>query len=93
VDDLLKTLTRFHREVVLPDIERIVSSPVGGFEKRLSDEMHALFDPLAARLDRLITAYHSIVVDLQRVDPRLDRIEQRLDKMALGPKSAAGTAD
>jgi hypothetical protein len=48
-DDLLPILTRFHREIVVPDIERIV----GASEQRLRDEMRSLFDAQAQRLDRL----------------------------------------
>lgn len=45
----LSILARFHREVILPDIARVVE----GAERRLRDEMHGLFDALAQRLDRL----------------------------------------
>lgn len=79
MDDLLQTLTRFHREVVVPDIERIVSGAVEGSERRLRDEMHTIFDALAVRLDRLETEYHMLVVGLKRVEERLDRVEQRLE--------------
>jgi len=40
---------RGRREIVLPDIERIV----GNAEGRLRDEMQTGFDALAQRLDRL----------------------------------------
>jgi predicted nucleic acid-binding Zn-ribbon protein len=76
-DDLLPILTRFHREIVVPDIERIV----GASEQRLRDEMHSLFDAQAQRLDRLETEYHMIVAGLKRLEERLDRVEQRLDRV------------
>jgi predicted nuclease with TOPRIM domain len=79
VEDLVQVLTKFHREVIAPDIERIV----GASEGRLRDEMHTLFDALAQRLDRLETEYQMVVVGLKRVEERLDRLEQKLDKMAL----------
>ena len=82
-DDLLPILTRFHREVVLPDIKRIVGDAVEGAERRLRDEMQTGFDALAQRLDRLETEYQMLVAGLKRVEERLDRVEQRLDKMAL----------
>jgi hypothetical protein len=53
VEDLLQTLTKFHREIVVPDIERIVGNATEGLERRLRDEMHAGFDALTQRLDRL----------------------------------------
>jgi hypothetical protein len=48
----LSVLEKFHREVILPDIERVVRSAIEGAERRLRDEMHTLFDGLAQRLDR-----------------------------------------
>jgi predicted nuclease with TOPRIM domain len=83
VDDLVQVLTRFHRDVVVPDVERIVGNAVEGSERRLRDEMQAGFDALAQRLDRLETEYHMLVAGLKRVEERLDRVEQHLDKMAL----------
>jgi len=77
-EDLLPILTRFHREIVLPDIERIVGNVVEGAERRLRDEMQTAFDALAQRLDRLETEYHMMVVGLKRVEERLDLVEQRL---------------
>lgn len=53
VDDLVQVLAKFHREVVAPDVERIVGSAVGACEQRLRDEMHALIQ----RLDRRETEY------------------------------------
>jgi predicted nuclease with TOPRIM domain len=82
-DDLLPLLTRFHREVLLPDVKRIVSDAIEGAERRLRDEMQTGFDGLAQRLDRLETEYHMLVAGLKRVEERLDRVEQQLDKMAL----------
>jgi hypothetical protein len=42
-------LTQFHREVIVPDIERIV----GASEWRLCDEMHRLHDALLVRFEDL----------------------------------------
>jgi predicted nucleic acid-binding Zn-ribbon protein len=78
-EDLVQVLTKFHREVIVPDIERIV----GASEQRLTDKMNTLFDALAQRLDRLETEYQVLVAGLKRVEERLDRLETRLDKMAL----------
>ncbi len=74
-DDLLQTLTRFHREVVLPDIRRIVGEAVGGLEGRMA----AHFDEVYKRFERLETEYHMLVAGLKRVEERLDRVESRLD--------------
>ncbi len=55
-EDLLPLLTRFHREIVLPDIERIVGDAVGALEGR----MNAHFDEIYKRFERLETEQHQI---------------------------------
>ena len=79
MEDLVQVLTKFHREIVVPDIERIV----GATERRLRDEMHTLFDALAHQILELKTEYHMLVAGLKRVEERLNQVEQKLDKMAL----------
>lgn len=78
-EDLLPILTRFHREVVLPDMQRLVGD--------LRDEMNARFtahlDAIYQRFDRLETEYQMLLAGLKRVEERLDRVELRLDKVAL----------
>jgi polyhydroxyalkanoate synthesis regulator phasin len=68
VDDLVPILTKFHRDTLRPDIERIVAAS----ETRLRDEMQRGFDALAQRLERM-----------DRLDAGMDRLEARLDKVAL----------
>ena len=48
-EDLIPILTRFHREVVLPDIQRAVADGVGDLRR----EMNAHFDAIYQRFDRL----------------------------------------
>jgi len=94
-EDLIPILTRFHREVMLPDIQRIVGEAVDGLEGRMS----AHFDAIYQRFDRLETEYHMLVAGLKRVEERLDRIdrvegrldvvEQRLAKQDLQAELAA----
>ena len=60
----LSMLTQFHREIVVPDIERIV----GASERRLRDEMYALHDASLVRFERLETEYSSIKAGLGRVE-------------------------
>ena len=55
-DDLLNVLTRFHREVVVPDIERIVEAKITPFR----EEMLANFDAVFRRLDRLESEYQAL---------------------------------
>ena len=66
----LSMLTQFHREIVIPDIERIV----GASERRLRDEMYALHDASLVRFERLETEYSSIKAGLGRVEQRLDSL-------------------
>lgn len=50
------TLVQFHRQVVLPDIERIVGSRIAPVMSRidaLRDEMLSNFDAIYKRFDRL----------------------------------------
>jgi polyhydroxyalkanoate synthesis regulator phasin len=88
-DDLIPILTRFHREVVLPDIQRVVGAAVEGSERRLRDEIHAGFDALARRIDTLETEYHMLVAGLKRVEERLDRVERRLGAVEEKPEKVA----
>lgn len=53
-EDLIPILTRFHRDVVLPDIQRVVGQAVG----ELREEMNAHFDAIYKRFGRLETEYH-----------------------------------
>jgi hypothetical protein len=65
-EDLLPILTRFHREVVLPDIERVV----GGLRDEMNGRFAALdvhFDAIYQRFDRLETEYHMLVAGLKPV--------------------------
>jgi hypothetical protein len=48
-EDLIPILTRFHREVVLPDVRRVVGEAVGDLEGR----MNAHFDAIYKRFDAL----------------------------------------
>jgi flagellar biosynthesis chaperone FliJ len=81
----LSVLAKFHREVILPDIQRVV----GDAERRLRDEMHTGFDAVAQRLDRLETEYHMLVAGLKRVEERLETLSEAQEKYAL--RSDLGT--
>jgi hypothetical protein len=48
-DELVPVLARFYREVIAPDINRIVTDAFGSFEER----MNARFEALCKRFDRL----------------------------------------
>jgi predicted nucleic acid-binding Zn-ribbon protein len=70
----LATLTQFHREVLLPDMQRLV----GESEQRLQLRMDAQFDAVYQRFDRLETEYQMVVAGLKRLEERLDGVESRL---------------
>lgn len=78
-DDLLETLTRFHREVVLPDLERTVASKI----VPLREEMLANFDAVFKRMDQLESEYTALSAAVSRIEQRLGALEQKIDKLAL----------
>ena len=55
--ELVAVLARFHHEVVLPDIERVVSERISAIVNPRFDEIDARFDALLLRFDRLETQY------------------------------------
>ena len=77
----LAVLARFHREAILPDLERIVGAL---FEERFVPRLDAIdahFDAIYKRFDRLESEYEAIKAGLGRVEERLDRVEERLDRV------------
>ena len=57
-ENILPLLTRFHHEVVLPDVRRIVEETVGGLEERMDAKFRDVFghfDAIHQRLERLET--------------------------------------
>lgn len=55
--DLLPILTRFHREVIAPDVKRMVDALEGRINARF-DDLAGHFDAIDQRFDRLETEYH-----------------------------------
>jgi hypothetical protein len=70
VDELVAVLTKLHRDVLLPDVERIVQAS----ERRLTGRMDGLFDALSKRIDGLETEYQMIEAGMKRIEERLDKI-------------------
>jgi hypothetical protein len=55
-EDLLPILIRFHREVFMPDVKRVVGEAVDALEQRMNtrfDEVNGHFDGIYQRFDRL----------------------------------------
>lgn len=57
-EDLVPLLAKFHRDVLLPDVRRVVAEAVEASERRLRDEMHTGFDSLARELTDLRELSH-----------------------------------
>jgi len=74
-DELLVVLTRFHREVLLPDLQRLETRLDERIDARF-DEFNGHFDAIYQRFDRLETEYHMLVAAVGRIEARLDRVEQ-----------------
>lgn len=77
-DELLSVLTRFHREVVVPDIERIVDSRLDARLSPFRHEVLANFDAVFQRLDRLESEYQSLRAAVGRVEERMTSLEERM---------------
>ena len=74
-DELWHTLLRFHREVVVPDIDRMVVSRIEPLRDDLASfkrETHANFDAVWTRFDRLESEYHALTAAVRRIEERLD---------------------
>ena len=67
MDDLWNTLLRFHREIVVPDID----SRIGTVNTRidgLAGDMLSHFDAIYMRLDTLGSEYHSLNAAVRRIE-------------------------
>ncbi len=69
-EDLLPTLMRFHREILVPDMQRILGELRGEMNERFAAQ-EAHFDAIYQRFDRLESEYHMLVVGLKRGEERL----------------------
>ena len=80
-EELVSVLARFHREVVLPDIERVVAERVAGLVNPRFDAIDGHFDSVYHRLERLETENAAITAGLGRLEERLRGIEGRLGEV------------
>lgn len=77
-EDLIQTLTRFHREVVMPDVVRVIDR---AFEEKLTpfrDEVLTNFDAVYKRFDDLAIEYQALKGGMIRLEQRMDRLEKTL---------------
>jgi predicted nucleic acid-binding Zn-ribbon protein len=77
----LAALAKFHQEVLLPDVKRIVREEVQREVGAHRNETQTAFDAIFQRMDRLETEYHMLVAGVKRIEERLDRVEERLDRV------------
>lgn len=70
-DVLAAVLADFHRDVVRPDIEQVVSTAVG----QLRLDMNGHFDAVHTRLDRLEDEYQATKEGLHRLEAKVASVE------------------
>jgi chromosome segregation ATPase len=70
----LAVLAQFHREIILPDVQRIVGEAIAGSERRIQ----ANFDSVFHKLDKLETEYEALKAGLGRVEEDQKRMGQTL---------------
>ncbi len=76
-EELFGVLMQFHREVALPDMQRL--------EERMIDRMDSLhretlthFDAMYKRFDRLESEYHALSAASSRLEERVARLEDHV---------------
>lgn len=77
----LSVLAKFHREVIVPDIQRIVGDAVSGSEGRLRNEMQGFHDSIVKSLGDLETESVAIKLGLMRLEERIELVEVVLGKV------------
>jgi len=80
-DDILHALTRYHREMILPDVQRIVEDAIEKSVRPLRSEMYSQFDGLYAHFNRLESEYYALKSWMSRIDERLTRIESEVQSL------------
>lgn len=71
--ELIDVLMQFHREVVVPDIRRIVGEAVGVIDLKLTsfrNETLSNFDAVYTRFDRLESEYGALSAAVKRIEQR-----------------------
>jgi hypothetical protein len=81
----LALLAQFHREVIVPDLQRIVADEVTAADRHLTAQIERLWDGLLGTREKLEIEYLLIKGGIARLEERLDRLDQRLGD--LGPGS------
>ena len=75
----LEGLIGFHREVIAPELQRIVATLEG--HTALHRETHAHLDGVDQKLESLETEYQAIRAALERLERRVAMVEVRVGKL------------
>jgi len=78
-DDLMQGLTRFYREVVVPDMKTFVETEI----TPLRHDVLSLSDEIYQRFDRIEAEYQSLKSAVSRIEARLKSNDEKIDRMAL----------
>lgn len=71
---LTTALVQFHRDVILPDLHKVVEASEG----RLRNEMYGLHDSVLQNFARLETEYVFLKVAVSRLEERMTAVETRM---------------
>lgn len=77
-DDLVHVLTRFHREVFMPDLREVLQTEIGAEVRSLRSEMLSHLDTIDQKLDRMEIGYRETRAAVTRLEERMGRVEGRL---------------
>lgn len=75
--DMFHTLMQFHREIALPDMQRMIDNQTDLMNVRF-DQVYTLFDGVFGKFDRLESELVALKGGLARVEARLTDVETRL---------------
>lgn len=75
--DLFHTLMQFHREIAVPDMQRMIDKQSEVMNARF-DQVYSLFDGVYTRFDRLESEMVALKGGLVRLEARLSDVESRL---------------
>ena len=74
----LAVLAQFHRDVILPDLQRAIGDQVSGADQHLTTQIERLWDALLGTREKLEIEYLLIKSGIARLEERLERMDQRL---------------
>jgi chromosome segregation ATPase len=80
-NEMLQVLTRFHQEVIIPDVQRIVEDAIDKSVGSLRNDMYSHFDAIYVRFDRLESEYYALKSWMGRIDERLARVESEVQSL------------